>query len=122
GRLAEAGQEAPSKSRGAWGRIYALDALRGLAILGMVLSGLVPYFRHTLPAWMYHAQSPPPVHRYQSALTGISWVDVVFPMFLFSLGAAVPLALWPKIQDGASRWRLAWGAVWRGFLLLFFAL
>lgn len=122
GWLAEAGQEAPSKSRGAWGRIYALDALRGLAILGMVLSGMVPYFRHTLPAWMYHAQSPPPDHRYQSALTGISWVDVVFPMFLFSLGAAVPLALWPKIQDGASRWRLAWGAVWRGFLLLFFAL
>lgn len=88
----------------------------------MVLSGMVPYFRNTLPAWMYHAQSPPPDHQYDVNLTGITWVDVVFPMFLFSLGAAVPLALWPRIQDGVSRWRLAWGALWRGLLLLFFAL
>ncbi len=35
-------------------RLGALDALRGLAILLMVLSGMGPY--GILPAWMYHAQ------------------------------------------------------------------
>jgi hypothetical protein len=39
-------------------RADALDALRGLAVLAMVLSGTIA--RKTLPAWMYHAQLPPP--------------------------------------------------------------
>lgn len=42
-------------------RFEALDALRGLAILMMVLSGTIP-FDGALPGWMYHAQLPPPDH------------------------------------------------------------
>ena len=38
---------------GARGRAYALDALRGLAILGMILSGQLPFGEKSLPAWMY---------------------------------------------------------------------
>ncbi|HLO52557.1 MAG TPA: DUF5009 domain-containing protein, partial [Kamptonema sp.] len=38
-------------------RADALDALRGIAVLAMVLSGTIA--RKTLPAWMYHAQEPP---------------------------------------------------------------
>jgi hypothetical protein len=72
-------------------RVYALDELRGLAILLMVLSGTIPY--GTLPAWMYHAQVPPPEHNFNPNLPGLTWVDLVFPFFLFALGAAIPLAL-----------------------------
>jgi hypothetical protein len=96
-------------------RDASLDALRGLAVLGMVLSGAVG-FGGQLPAWMYHAQLPPPLHKLQ-ALPGITWVDLVFPMFLFALGAALPLAL----QKAGAR-GLLWTALRRGALLLYFAL
>lgn len=70
----------------------ALDALRGLAVLGMVFSGSIG-FGGALPAWMYHAQLPPPAHKLVPTLAGLSWVDLVFPMFLFALGVAIPLSL-----------------------------
>lgn len=72
-------------------RILSLDALRGIAILLMVLSGVIPY--GTLPSWMYHAQKPPPDHIFNPELAGFTWVDFVFPLFLFALGAAIPIAL-----------------------------
>ena len=72
-------------------RDTALDALRGLAMLGMVLSGAVAY-GGVLPAWMYHVQVPPPLHKFNAAVAGIGWVDLVFPFFLFCQGAAIALA------------------------------
>lgn len=74
-------------------RELALDALRGLALLLMVASGLMPWAAdQSLPAWMYHAQEPPPSHQFNPNLPGLTWVDLVFPLFLFALGAAIPLA------------------------------
>ncbi|HEY3412459.1 MAG TPA: DUF5009 domain-containing protein [Armatimonadota bacterium] len=98
-------------------RASALDALRGLAILAMVLSGLVP---GTLPAWMYHAQDAPPTHVTNINLAGISWVDVVFPFFIFSMGAAIPLALSRRLEK-AKWWSVIPGILWRGVLLAAFA-
>lgn len=101
-------------------RAAGLDALRGFAILTMILSGRVPF--GPLPAWMYHIQVPPPLHKFNPNLPGISWVDLVFPFFLFSMGAAFPLALGPKIEKGVSKFSLITGIVARGLLLMFFAL
>ena len=72
-------------------RLNSLDALRGLAILLMVLSGVIA--RKVLPNWMYHAQVPPPEHLFNPNLPGFTWVDLVFPLFLFCMGAAFPMAL-----------------------------
>jgi len=101
-------------------RFYALDALRGLAILAMLLSSEMPFGANSLPAWMYHAQVPPPDHRF-IPLPGITWVDLVFPFFLFSMGAAFPLALGRRLAAGTSPWEVAMGILKRGFLLAFFA-
>jgi predicted acyltransferase len=103
-------------------RALALDALRGLAIVAMVLSGQLPFNQHALPAWMYHAQVPPPAFEFNSALPGITWVDLVFPFFLFSMGAAFPLALARRSEAGTPTWRLGLFALERGLLLGFFAL
>ncbi len=97
-------------------RDTALDALRGLAVLGMVFSGSIG-FGGALPGWMFHAQLPPPTHRFMPTLPGITWVDLVFPMFLFALGAALPLALRQH-----SLLAVAGTALRRGALLLYFAL
>lgn len=102
-------------------RSESLDALRGFAILAMVLSGSIA-FGNVLPGWMFHAQVPPPDHTFHPDLPGITWVDLVFPFFLFSMGAAFPLALNKKIEQGASKWELTWSIVQRGLLLVFFSL
>ena len=100
-------------------RAHALDALRGLAILAMVLSGRVPF--GVLPGWMYHAQEPPPAHVAVSA-PGITWVDLVFPFFLFAMGVAFPFALSRKLAQGVSVGRLLWQSLVRGLLLAGFAI
>lgn len=81
-------------------RSLALDALRGIAILGMVFSSSITF--GLLPSWMYHAQEPPPTHEFKPYLAGITWVDTVFPLFLFCMGAAIPLAL-KKMEVGNAQ-------------------
>ncbi|WEK18059.1 MAG: DUF5009 domain-containing protein [Candidatus Pedobacter colombiensis] len=100
-------------------REEALDALRGLAILLMVLSSSISF--GILPAWMYHAQVPPPYHVFKPEVPGITWVDLVFPFFLFTMGAAIPLALQKKLEE-QSVLKTVLQVVQRYLLLVVFAL
>ena len=102
-------------------RNQTLDALRGFAILTMVLSGSIA-FGDVLPAWMYHAQVPPPDHKFIPTLAGITWVDLVFPFFLFAMGAAIPLALQKNVKANTGFVQILFIAFRRFFLLAFFAL
>ncbi|MCX7626370.1 MAG: DUF5009 domain-containing protein [Candidatus Sumerlaeaceae bacterium] len=102
------------------GRFAALDALRGFAILTMVLSGAIPF--HILPSWMYHCQVPPPDHKFDPNIPGITWVDLVFPFFLFCLGAAIPFALQRRMEKGLTPLQASAVILKRGFLLFVFAI
>lgn len=102
-------------------RDTSIDALRGFAILTMVLSGSIAY-GDILPAWMFHAQVPPPFHKFNPLIPGITWVDLVFPFFLFSMGAAMPLALKKHLDANASFLVVIKIALKRFLLLTFFAL
>lgn len=111
--------DAPSHGpRSPGDRALALDALRGLAILLMCLSSVIPW--GVLPRWMYHAQVPPPHHVFDPSIPGITWVDLVFPFFLFAMGAAIPLALSRRIERGAPMPRIVAGVLLRGVFLLAF--
>ena len=86
-------------------RFLQLDALRGCAIFTMILSGSIAY-GPALPGWMFHAQVPPPTHQFNPLLPGITWVDLVFPFFLFCMGAAIPIALLKaKLENKTRRQR-----------------
>ncbi|HOJ37968.1 MAG TPA: DUF5009 domain-containing protein [Ignavibacteriales bacterium] len=102
-------------------RISSLDALRGLAILLMIFSGRVPW-NGALPGWMYHAQLPPPTNKFNPNFPGITWVDLVFPFFLFAMGCAIPLALNKKISNNTSIFKILFDIFKRTFLLIFFAI
>ncbi len=101
-------------------RFTALDVLRALAIFGMGWSGMVPY--KTLPAWMYHAQLPPPSRAFNDHVFGITWVDLVFPFFLFAMGASIPIAISRRLEKGDGVKTTILGVLWRGALLAAFAL
>lgn len=75
-----------------------------------------------LPAWTYHAQVPPPDHKFNPAIPGITWVDLVFPFFLFSMGAAIPMALESRLVRGEKLGQAVWGLLWRFLVLAGFAI
>ena len=103
-------------------RAYAIDALRGLGFLGVVLSAAEPY-AGALPAWMYHAQEPPPAFAFKPEIAGLTLIDLVFPFFLFTMGAAIPLALTRRLERGETLFGIVrHGVVTRFVMLLFLAL
>ncbi len=102
-------------------RAYEIDVLRGLAIIGMALSGQI--LRHAdLPAWLFHAQVPPPNFVFDPSVAGITWVDLVFPFFLFAMGAAFPLAMRKRLDTGIPAAKPVPGIIRRWALLSFFAI
>lgn len=66
----------------------------------MVFCAIIPY--GVLPAWMYHIQNPPPTHELDMTIAGLSWVDMVFPIFIFCMGASIPMAGRAKIAGGIT--------------------
>ena len=101
-------------------RALALDALRGYAIITMVLSATI--VTHVLPGWMSHAQTPPPDHAFNPMLPGITGVDLVIPFFLFAMGAAFPFSIGKRAEKGDSKLKLVYEAIKRGVQLTFFAI
>ena len=82
----------------------------------MILCANIGY-NSNLPAWMFHAQTPPPTYAFNPDIPGITWVDLVFPFFLFTMGAAFPLAMRKKLDNGTSRCIVA-GSLFRRWLTL----
>ena len=102
-------------------RIASIDILRGITIAGMVLCANIGYYSN-LPAWMFHAQTPPPTYGFNPEVAGITWVDLVFPFFLFAMGAAFPFALRRRMDRGESKLSIVGGLVKRWLILTVFAL
>ena len=102
-------------------RIASIDILRGITIAGMILCANIGY-NSNLPAWMFHAQTPPPTYVFNPEVAGITWVDLVFPFFLFAMGAAFPFALRKRMERGESVLNLVGGLVKRWLILTVFAL
>lgn len=102
-------------------RAISLDVFRGYAIVTMVLSGTIA--SGVLPGWMYHAQmGPRSNYTFDPQLYGITWVDLVFPFFLFAMGAAIPFSVGGKIEKGENLWKVIGECVLRGIRLTFFAI
>ena len=82
--LSEAAQSNFSK------RVLSIDAFRGLTILIMIFVNTVAGV-HGIPAWMEHMPGD---------IDGMTFVDVVFPAFLFIVGMSIPFAM--AARRGAS--------------------
>jgi predicted acyltransferase len=103
-------------------RESSIDTLRGLAIIGMVLSGTIVHSTN-IAGWMYHVQVGPPDFKFHPEVAGISWVDLVFPFFLFTMGLAFPFALNSLLDREDVNYRsLANKLIFRVFNLFLFAI
>jgi predicted acyltransferase len=73
-------------------RIESIDVIRGITILIMLfvndIAGVVG-----VPAWMKHMPT---------GTDGITFVDIVFPAFLFIVGMSIPFAIGKRLQQGES--------------------
>lgn len=78
-------------------RILSIDIFRGLTMTVMIfvneLAGV-----HGLPWWTAHA------HAQENRMT---YVDMVFPAFLFILGMTIPIALENRLRKGSTLSQLA---------------
>jgi len=82
----------------------SLDVLRGLAVAGMILVNMPGSWDHVY-APLRHA-----------AWHGLTIADLVFPLFLFVMGAAIPLSLGRRLKTHSKR-GLAGRIFWRACLL-----
>jgi heparan-alpha-glucosaminide N-acetyltransferase len=78
------------------GRITSIDALRGLVIFTMIyVNDIAAVDSRMVPAWMRHYRGP----------SGMTFVDLVFPAFLFVMGMSVPVALSARLTRGEPLWK-----------------
>ena len=89
-------------------RILSIDALRGITILVMIfvneLAGV-----SGIPAWMKHMPAD---------ADAMTFVDVVFPAFLFIVGMSIPFAINRRLSKGDNFMKLQGYILWRALGLL----
>lgn len=74
-------------------RIVSIDALRGLIVFTMIfVNDLAGAPHEIVPAWMRHF----------AGKSGMTFVDLVFPGFLFVVGMSIPFALGSRLRRGDS--------------------
>jgi heparan-alpha-glucosaminide N-acetyltransferase len=75
------------------GRIASIDIFRGLTVLVMVFVDNLDFVKG-LPWWTYHMPRE---------TNGLTYVDMVFPAFLFVMGMSIPIAVDRRNVEGDSQ-------------------
>jgi predicted acyltransferase len=79
-------------------RVISIDALRGLVIFTMIYVNDIAGAKH-VPWWMKHFSD-------SFKGSGMTFVDLVFPAFLFIVGMSIPFALSARLSRGDPIWKI----------------
>lgn len=77
-------------------RIESIDVLRGLTIFTMIFANDL-YHVKGVPAWLGHMPT---------YTNGMTFVDLVFPAFLFLVGMSIPFAINKRLEKGDTLFQL----------------
>ena len=89
-------------------RIRSIDVFRGITILVMIFVNDVAGVSG-IPSWMKHKPAD---------ADAMTFVDIVFPAFLFIVGMSLPFAINNRLAKGDSFWKLQGHIFWRTLGLL----
>lgn len=81
-------------------RINSIDALRGFVMFMMIFVNDLSGAGRIVPDWMVHYSE-----RHQRG-SGMTFVDLVFPAFLFIVGLSLPIALGSQLKKGVPLWKI----------------
>src|SRR5438477_7636351 len=91
------------------GRIVSMDALRGFVMFSMIfVNDIAGAPDRIVPPWMKHFHGK----------SGMTFVDLVFPAFLFIVGMSVPFALGSRLAKGEALGRIGLHILMRTLALL----
>jgi len=77
-------------------RVTSMDAARGLVMFTMIFVNDIAGVSHkVVPDWLRHFHGR----------SGMTFVDLVFPAFLFIVGMSIPSALGGRLQAGEPVWK-----------------
>lgn len=108
--LAESADLSISSSASASFRVTSIDAVRGFVMFTMIyVNDIAGASAAIVPAWMRHYRGP----------DGMTFVDLVFPAFLFIVGMSIPFALGSRIARGEPPWKCLLHVLARTLALLF---
>ncbi len=83
-------------------RIVSVDALRGFVMFTMIfVNDLAGADKSITPDWMVHFSD-----RHKGNVSGMTFVDLVFPAFLFIVGMSIPIALGGRLAKREPAWKL----------------
>src|SRR5437667_8938994 len=110
-RSAEADELSPLATS-ATPRIMSIDALRGLVMFTMIYVNDIAGADH-VPDWMVHFSD-----RHRDGASGMTFLDIVFPAFLFIVGMSIPFALRSRLARRERWWKILGHVLLRAASLL----
>jgi heparan-alpha-glucosaminide N-acetyltransferase len=101
---AESAESAASDLASRPPRIVSIDAARGLVMLTMIfVNDLAGVSDRIVPWWMKHYSDMRPR---PAVNNGMTFVDLVFPGFLFLVGMSIPFAVGNRLRKGEPWYRV----------------
>lgn len=89
-------------------RVYAIDVMRALTLVLMIFVNDIPGMKN-IPAWLQHMPQ---------GADALGLADIVFPLFLFVVGMAIPLAMEHRKKKGDDNQKIVVHILTRTFALI----